>query len=228
MRRHGYYIVSLILALMSQANFSNAAQPIEVWVGAPADGTWPSACTPEKSFYPSNACSLPAWHWDLNSGSGAMNDGDWSVDLRIKPGVKLYLYVAPQVSTDVITTQVEAVTDACTTGKGGKAVKIAVYNKSLAKIGQIIYAHLVPADGVKAGAKIDSWGGYLGKVADKADGLTYNTKCWTGPHVHFEMYNRKGFSCYNRGFTPDSTFSSTNFLGFLGGDRVSTPRTPCP
>lgn len=212
-----------VLQSLLIANASFAASTTEVWVGSPANGKWPSACS-EKSYFPTNRCSLPPFHWDLESGTGNQDDGDWSVDLRFPGKTALYLFVAPQNVSDTITAKVESVREACQSGKGAKAVRIGIYHGS-AKIGQLIYAHVVPDAKVKAGASISRWGGAIGTVAD---GLPKNDTCWTNPHVHFEAYNVAGYSCYNKGYGPDASISSTNFLGFLGGSRAKAPRTACP
>jgi hypothetical protein len=219
--RFGCSFLVIILAFVTQISASYAGHTTEVWVGAPASGSWPASCSGKK-YYPSNTCSLPPFHWDLNSGSGTKDDGDWSADLIIPGGNQVYLYVAPQVTANVITAKVESVGQACASGNGGMVVRIGVYNGT-AKIGQILYAHLTQGTTPAVGT-IARWGGYLGTVAS---GLPSDATCWTAPHVHFELYNVENYACYlNR--SPGSVFSSTNFMGFMGGSRVVGPRMPCP
>ena len=211
---------SAIAAMLVSSQVSSyASHTTEVWVGAPATGAWPAECT---STYPSNTCSVPKYHWDVDSNNdGVGNDGNWSADLRISGGTRLYLYVAPQITSDVITTKVEKVSDACKfPGNGGKMVRIAVY-KGTSKIGQIIYMHLTPNTTPIQGTTISRWGGYLGTVAS---GLPVNPLCWKGAHVHFEMYNQANYACYFKRIS----FVAKNFLGFMGGNRVSGNRMPCP
>jgi hypothetical protein len=220
-RRAVFSVVGLFLALVSQTTLTGAAPTAEVWFGAPAAGKWPVFCT---GTYPSHTCSLPKYHWDMDSNNdGANNDGDWSVDLKITGDTRLYLYVAPQVTTDVITTKIERVSDACVAPrKGGKVVRVGVY-KGTTKIGQAIYAHITPGTTPAVGT-IARWNGYLGTVVQ---GLPTDPLCWTGTHVHFELYNQVNYACYHNR-SPSSTFSSTNFLGFMGGSRVTGKRKPCP
>lgn len=221
MTRSKWMSALLFTCMASQTQITAASQSTEVWVGAPANGNWPLSCSGKK-YFPSYTCSLPPFHWDLDSGSGRKDDGDWSVDLRIAASTKLYLYVAPQVTTKVITTRVESVKDSCLSGNGGKTVRVGVYD-GVSKIGQLIYAHLTN-NTTPAVGPINRWGGYLGTVAS---GLPSVANCWTAPHVHFEMYNSVKYSCYHNR-SANSQFLKTNFLGFMGGSRVSGPRMPCP
>jgi hypothetical protein len=232
----GGIAVAAGVAVLFPASVSSAASSVEVWVGAPAAGLWPTNCT---GTYPSNTCSIPKYHWDIDSdANGAKNDGDWAADLRIAGGRTLKLYVAPQVTSNTISTFVEKVGEACGSGlKGGKLVTIGVYSGSSRtaskRIGYIHYLHLagVPST-FKVGAPVNRWGGTLGRVATKDDGLVVNSRCWTNPHVHFEMYNLVNYSCYNGGYGTqsgkDPDFAAQNFLGFLGGNRVSGARRACP
>lgn len=144
------------------------------------------------------------------------------MDLPAPKGTDVILYVAPQVDSDNVVTKVERISDSCKDGrKGGKTVRVGVYIEGQ-KVGEIAYAHLVPSVGT---GDINRWGTRLGTLFSTTD---TDPKCWTGPHLHLEMGNVSGYSCFNRGYGPGQAFSETNFIGFVGGNRVSGERKACP
>jgi hypothetical protein len=154
-------------------------------------------------------------HWTPYSG-------DWAVDLPKPAATKVHLYVAPRVQASVVTTKVESVSQACTSGDGGKVITIGVYVEDT-KVGWIKYAHVIPA--VEAGAEVVPWGTELGSVFEAG---SHQKNCWYGPHVHMEVDNTTHYSCYNKGWSAGQDFSPTNFFGFLGGRQVTWHPEACP
>jgi len=193
----------------------NGTEDPAVWVGAPFAGNWPSATDCAQAEYPSMDCSLPAKHWTPYGG-------DWSADMPQSAGTKIHLYLAPDVTARTVRAKVEAVTNACTSGDGGKVVTIGVYFGDR-KIGWVKYAHVVPS--VEAGTEVAPWGSNLGSVFG-ADADQEN--CWYGPHVHMEFDNTNNYSCYSKGWSAGQKVSASAFVGFLGGSRVKSQPAPCP
>ena len=154
-------------------------------------------------------------HWTPYSG-------DWAVDLPKPAATKVHLYVAPRVQSSVVTTKVESVSQACTTGDGGKVITIGVYVEDT-KVGWIKYAHVIPA--VEAGAEVVPWGTELGSVFEAG---SHQENCWYGPHVHMEVDNTTHYSCYNKGWSAGRDFSPTNSFGFSGGRQVTWHPDACP
>lgn len=197
--------VAVIVGLGSVASPASATTPDpEVWAGSPVDGRWVS---PGSSH-----------HWLAN----ASDQGDWATDIATGAGAAVVVYVAPQNGGYNVTTRVDQIGAACRAGNGASFVTVGIYVNG-ARIGSITYAHLNPS--VSVGQWINRWGSVVGTVAG---GLPYNSACWTGPHVHTQMYNVHNYSCFNRGYGIGSAVHPTNFIGFAGGWRVGGPRQACP
>lgn len=177
----------------------------EVWVGSPVEGRW-------------NA-NARRHHWMLN----ARDRGDWATDITAPAGAPVRLYVAPQRRGYRVTTRVDQIGQTCAYGRrGAKFVAVGIYANGR-RIGSVKYGHLRPS--VRVGQWVKRWGTKLGTVRG---GLPKNEKCWTGPHVHAEMFNTRNYSCFNRGYRIGSRLRRTNFVGFVGGRRVGGYRQPCP
>jgi hypothetical protein len=212
-RRGGAGVLAAAIAAMAVlaiAPQASAHHLPAVWIGAPAAGHWPSAsgCVAGRVW---SGCSLPSGHWTPVRG-------DWAVDLRIPGNQSVYLYAAPQNTSLSISARIESVTATC----AGQTVKVALYNGAT-KVGWVSYTHIRAA--VTAGRWVSRWGTKLGTVGT---GYAPNSSCWTGPHVHLEMYSQHAYACYNKGWRPGQAFKSTNFLGFIGGNYASGPRRACP
>lgn len=188
----------------------------EVWIGAPYDGAWPNASDCSGANYPTNKCSLPKSHWTPYGG-------DWAVDLPKASRSGVYLYAAPQVTSNTVRAKVESIGNACTRGDGGKVVTIGLYVEGV-KIGWVKYAHVIPSVTVGKWLR-DRWGVKLGTVFWTEN---RNPRCWMGAHIHMEFDNVDNYSCYNKGWRPGQSFEKSNFLGFVGGRRVSGQPQPCP
>lgn len=194
-----------------------------VWIGSPFNGTWPNldGC---PATYPSPDCSLPSVHHILYY-NGAYLD-DWAADLQsVSYGTGVYLYAAPQDTSQTITARVETVGPACADdqiGDGGYRVSVAFYDGAT-RIGTVTYVHVNLA--VYQGETISRWGTLIGTV-----GGPYNKAagCWKGPHVHIEMSSQHNYACYNRGWHPGQPMDAKNFIGFIGGDYASARRQACP
>jgi hypothetical protein len=176
----------------------------EVWAGSPVDGTWNA-----------NAANH---HWLAN----AADQGDWATDIAVGAGAPVVAYVAPQNGGYGVDTRVDQIGNACRSGDGASFVTVGIYVNG-GRIGSITYAHVRPTVGV--GQWISRWGSTIGTVAG---GLPRNDACWTGPHVHVQMFNVHNYSCFNRGYGIGSVVHPTNFIGFAGGRRVGGSGQACP
>jgi alpha-tubulin suppressor-like RCC1 family protein len=151
----------------------------------------------------------------------------------VPAGTPLYLYIAPQLSSTPVTTKVDKVGAACAVKSGnhpaGQVVVIGVYSGTT-KIGTVAYAHVVPDASLPSpGQPINRWGSLIGTVGG---GYAIPNGCWTGVHLHIEMGNMHNYSCFNGGFHAGKPWGDaiyrTNFVGFLGGQRTTSSRQPCP
>jgi len=190
-----------------------ASKPAEaplVWAGSPVESQWDGG---EPASPPS------VHHWLAN----ARDQGDWAVDLPTASGQKVVLYVAPEARGTAVTTKVDQIGAACANGRnGGSFDTVGIYSGSL-RAGSITYAHINPS--VRLGQTLNRWGSVVGTVGS---GYPRNSACWTGPHVHLQMYSTKRYSCYNKGYTHNYPVHRTNFVGFTGGNKASAPRRACP
>jgi len=206
MRRFATFFATILVMLGIAVAPASASSVVdrEVWIGSPVTGTWNA-----------NASSH---HWLGN----ATDQGDWATDIKVGAGTQVKVYLAPQTSGYTVTAKVTQIANGCVSGNGAKMVAVGVYVNGT-KIGSVKYAHVNPS--VSVGQAVNRWGGVIGTVAG---GLPYNANCWTGPHNHVEGFNVHNFSCYNRGFGIGSHVNVTNFVGFIGGKRVSGARQACP
>lgn len=180
-----------------------------VWAGSPVESKWDGSEPP----------SPPAVH-HLLSGTGG--EGQWAVDLPAPANTPVYLYVAPQKGGTSITTKVDQIGAGCRApGQGASFVKVGIYSGTV-RVGGITYAHIDPT--VRQGQVISRWGSPVGRVAG---GLPRNAACWSGPHVHVEMFSVQNFACYNKGYQRYSIVHPTNFIGFTGGNVASGTRRAC-
>lgn len=191
---------------------SGSADAPQVWVGSPINGTW--------DLPASSGGDGPTVHHYL---ANATDQGDFAVDL-IPPsgGGEVRLYAAPQQSGVSITARVDQTGEACSSGRiGGQFATIGFYSGST-RIGSATYGHLNLA--VSQGATIDRWGTLIGHVGT---GYPKNDLCWSGPHVHFQMFSTHHYACFNKGYNLGSPIKTTNFLGFTGGNVASKERQAC-
>lgn len=177
-----------------------------VWVGSPIEGRW----SPYESA---------ATHHLLGRTNPT---NDFAIDLVASAGQGVVLYAAPQISSTVVTARVDTVASpACMTGGGGSYVTVGFY-VSGQRIGSATYAHINPI--VSEGQIVNRWGTTLGTVG----AFTVDQACWTGPHVHFEMYSTHHYACYNGSFALGQAIYRSNFVGYTGGDRASRQHAACP
>ena len=202
-----------------------------VWIGAPLAGKWPTAAGCAGATYPSAACSLPPVHHTFRWSNPAA--GDWGYDQQgVSNGSAVRLYAAPKNTTynNQITARVQWVGTACTPtsgessastlGRGGRAVTVAIYHGS-SKIGTVAFVHVNTS--LRGGEAIARWGGQIGTV-----GSYTRNSCWTGVHVHAELFNASGYACYNGTWSAGQSIVAGNYIGYLGGTFASAPRRPCP
>lgn len=187
-----------------------ASEAPKVWVGSPINGTW--------DLPASRGGDGPTVHHWIAS---ATDQGDFAVDLITGAGQAVYLYAAPQDGAVPVTAKVDQIGSACLGGGGGSFVTVGLYTGSL-RIGSATYAHIQPSVGV--GQTLPRWGALVGYVGS---GYPINSACWTGSHVHFQLYSNRHYACFNRGYTLGYPISRTNFLGFTGGNVASAPRSAC-
>jgi hypothetical protein len=203
-RRASLLLATFVLAMLGFSSTASAAEPA-VWVGSPLSATWPTGS------------SLPSQHHIVYGG-------DWSADLQsVAVGAPVVLYAAPQDGQTAVNAVVEVVRPACASGviaDGGYRVTVGLFTGGT-KIGTVTYAHVNPS--VNQGATVSRWNTQLGVV-----GNYRSSSCWTGPHVHVEMYSQHNYACYNRGWAPGQAMNPTNFIGFTGGAYASAQRSACP
>lgn len=207
-RRSTSLLLAVTLAILGVVTLQGTASAVvspEAWAGSPVTGKW-------------NA-DARTHHWLGN----AKDQGDWASDITAPAGTSVVVYVAPQKSGYTIMTRVDQIGAGCVAPRNGASfVTVGIYANG-SRIGSITYGHVNPT--VHVGQSVNRWGSVIGHVAG---GLPVNSACWTGPHVHLQMFNVHNYSCFNRGYKIGSTLRPTNFVGFAGGHRVSGPRQACP
>lgn len=147
--------------------------------------------------------------------------GDWAEDIGSYGGAASPVRTWFGDPSGSLTLSVVSVTNACSTSNGGLAVKIAA-SVDGQPIGTVLYAHLANVS-VSAGQTI-GMGQQIGTVAV---GLPVNERCWTGPHVHLEPWNKSKYSCY-QDLATGSGIAEGAKVGILGGEYASGPRQKCP
>lgn len=182
-----------------------------VWVGSPVTGTWDVPAS-------AGGDGAAAHHWLGN----ANDKGDFAIDLVAGAGQPVVLYAAPQDGRTSITARVDQIGSSCAGGGGGSFVTVGLYSGSQ-RVGSATYAHINISPAVGAGQQIGRWGTVLGKIGTYAR----NTACWTGPHVHTQLFSTKHYACFNRTFALGQAIRTTNFIGFLGGNVATTARQGC-
>jgi murein DD-endopeptidase MepM/ murein hydrolase activator NlpD len=184
----------------SEAQTTSALQAPLIWLGSPIDGRWST--------------------YEGANTHGRYYGGDWAVDLETGAGQAVVVYAAPQNAGTPVTATVDYVGNACRNGNGGRFVRVAFYSGGT-RIGFAVYSHVNPV--VSVGQAIARWGTTIGYTGS----YTPDGTCWTGPHVHFELYSEVNYACYNRGYTLGYPIYRTNFVGFTGGNVASRPQSAC-
>lgn len=178
-----------------------------VWAGSPIDGGW-DAGPP----------SPPSVHHFLGNPT---DQGDWALDIGGTGDV--LVYIAPDNGAPDVTTRVDQIGAACSGGaNGAQFVTVGIYQSDGQRIGSAIYGHVYTS--LTVGSPVNRWGGKVGTVAT---GLPYNSACWTGPHVHFQLYSNVHYACYNNTYAHEQWVYRSNFLGRTGGNVASGYRQPC-
>lgn len=231
-RSHPRRIVVSIVALMTVmaasiglAGPAAAAPPGKVaWLGSPIDG---SVTSPPKSHH------VPyGGQWALDIGTSATS-----------PTAKVYVAVDPsrdpRLSTKILRVEYACAampwdsangssqTHARRLSRGGKKVTVGVYFDG-SQIGTVYYAHLDTSRAIGAyNTTINRWGGSLGTVGTykKVVNPVNGKYCWDGRHVHVEVKNVSGQSCYWSGLTVGRKLSASNYLGYVG---YQSPTRACP
>jgi hypothetical protein len=166
--------------------------------------------------------SPPSSHHFLGN---APDRGNWSFDIG-GPGVggqNVLVYIAPDNGAPDVTTRVDKIGEACTGGRSGASyVAVGIYQADGQRIGSITYGHVRPS--VTVGSVVNRWGGKIGKVAT---GLTKNKKCWTGAHVHVQMFSTLNFACYNGTYYHEQPMARSNYIGRTGGNVATGNRQSC-
>jgi hypothetical protein len=190
-----------------------------IWVGSPVAATWGNSGRPG---------STPAGGHHLLGKTTPSNE--WAVDLPVGSGVAVQLYVAAaDPANDAgVTTTITQITDndACILGGGGDFVTVGIFYQA-ALVGHVTYAHLDRDPSLQVGATVPRWGANLGKVASLRGKATGGSRCWTGPHVHFEMRAQSQASCWNRSQSVGRKVRQADLLGFVSG-ALGAAAAPCP
>jgi len=223
--------VAAPVAVITAAPADAGVPRTPVWIGSPVVSTWPNSVGCSGAYYPSASCSLPYAHHTFTWGNPYRGDVGWDQQ-NIASGAAVYVYAAPQDSRlgGQITARVERVGLACSVRsgesyesarrRGGHHVKVGIYHGST-RVGTVTYVHINAA--VSNGQTISRWGGYVGTV-----GTYTSNSCWTGRHLHVELYNDSNYACYNKSWKQGQQMYRTNFIGYLGGSFASSPRQGCP
>lgn len=211
---------------------SAATARTSVWVGSPAQSTWPTASGCSGARYPSANCSLPSVHHTFFYGDPYRGDVGWDLQ-NVANGQEVRLYAAPNNTNynNQVTAHVLRVLPACAAAysgestssrvsRGGYAVVIEIRHSGT-KIGTIKYVHIQPS--VSAGQTISRWGSLVGRV-----GTYRSNPCWSGRHIHMELMNYANYACYNKGWKPGQQTYPRNFVGFIGGAYASSGQKACP
>lgn len=212
---------AISLGLPTVDSAQAASRPLDaVWIGAAADGRWPT-----KSF------SHPSRHHTFRYSNPG--PGDWGFDeVGVTEGQSVYLYAAPRDTrlNNAISAIVQSVAPICgrragesrasQLARGGYAVTVAIYSRST-KVGTVTYGHVQPK--VRQGQRISRWGARIGTI-----GKYRGNGCWDGVHLHMELYNQTRYACYNGAYTRGHRMRRGNYIGYLGGAFASGPRQACP
>ncbi|MEO5663516.1 MAG: M23 family metallopeptidase [Nocardioides sp.] len=181
-----------------------------IWVGSPIQGTWDLPTS-------QGGDGAAAHHWLSN----ARDQGDFAIDLIAGAGQQVVLYAAPQSPGVAISAKVDQVGASCRNGGGGSFVTVGFYS-SAQRIGSATYAHIKPS--VSVGQSLNRWGTVVGTVGS---GYARSADCWTGPHVHMQLFSDRHYACFNKGFRLGQAINRTNFVGFTGGAVAMGPRQRC-
>ena len=138
-------------------------------------------------------------------------------------GTKVYLYAAPQVAGTSITAKVDKVGVPV---RSPRQCGLAVVDRSAHRLDA-----LARSAGDVANRPTLDHRRKVGSIGTVGGGYAVSS-CWRGVHLHVEMGNAHNFSCYNGGFhfghPWGDTIHRTNFIGFVGGQRTTASRQPCP
>lgn len=188
---------------------SSSDAPV-VWVGSPIDGTWD---------VPANrgGDGAAAHHWLAN----ASDKGSFAIDLVAGAGQAVNVYAAPQNNNVSVTAKVTQIGAACRRGNGGSFVTVSFYQGST-RIGSATYAHITPS--VSVNQVVNRWGTKIGTVGS---GYPKNNECWTGPHVHTQVFSVRNHACFNGGYRLGQGIRKTNFFAFTGGNVANGPKQAC-
>jgi hypothetical protein len=207
-----------------------AAGRTPVWIGSPIVATWPNAAGCSGVRYPSADCSLPFAHHTFHYGNPYR--GDFGIDQQNVSTPEIVLYAAPRDPNlgSQIRAKVDGIGLACavragetyeaTRRRGGNYLKIGIYHGTT-RVGTVTYVHVNPA--VSVGQWVNRWGSHIANV-----GSYTSNSCWTGRHLHLELYNDVNYACYNRSWRPGQQMYRSNFVGYLGGSFVSGAQQGCP
>jgi murein DD-endopeptidase MepM/ murein hydrolase activator NlpD len=190
-----------------------------IWVGSPVTGTWGNA---------GRTGSTPAGGHHLLGKTSPPNQ--WAVDLPVGSGTPVFLYAAAAdpASDPAVTAAITQIVDneACIQGGGGDFVTVGIFYHSTL-VGHVTYAHLDRDPSLQVGASVPRWGTTLGKVANLRGKATGGSRCWTGPHVHFELRAQSQQACWNRGQSVGRKIRHGDSMGFVSG-ALGSKTAPCP
>ena len=188
--------------------------PLTAWVGSPVSG---------GVWAPLDGTQLPANHHTPRYKDTPNYRGDWSVDIDADAPDPVAVYAAPKYGQR-LTASVSKIGDACPDPKeGGKRVHVdfALDRKF---IGTVVYSHLTPKSNLKEGSSVKVWGGTIGTVYDG----DVEGSCWSGTHVHVELYSKQEKSCWSKEWRQGGRVGLHDFIGFLGQTGMGSKKAACP
>ncbi|MGL5825828.1 MAG: cutinase family protein [Nocardioides sp.] len=188
-----------------------------IWVGSPTDGTWGCCAEPDKPDTSTTPGGVDAHH--LLSKADPKND--WSVDLPSRGDVTFVASTGDPSLDSRLTaavTQIDGAT-CISTGGGGGFVTVGIYFDGVLK-GRATYAHLALNPALAVGTPVPL-GSSLGTVGTEEQ-IASDERCWTGPHVHFEVRAETEYACWAGPRFPAVGISRSQVLGYISG----APTTP--
>lgn len=163
------------------------------------------------------------------SGDFWKDNGNTSADYGYSCGEDIFIHLKAKkvggIKPDAIKAKFIGYGYACASGdysRGGMYQKweiIAVYNNVDTPIGWVLYAHLDNSPVYSLNTVLTVTGPLkIGRIF--SGGIT--GACWGSCHIHMELYNYSGYSCYSVG----APWIQINRVGFLGGSNSSVVYCP--
>lgn len=182
-----------------------------VWAGSPIDGCYDCG----------DPADGPGTHHFMRNSDNP--EHDLAFDIGAPAGRDVLVYFAPEQNHGDVYARVDRVGATCgSVARGGGSVTVGVYTvNGNARIASITYAHINPS--VRVGDRPSRWGGKVGTIAG---GLRPDAACWTGPHVHLEMWAASNYACWHP-YAHNASIRKSNYIGHLTGNSKTGIRQRC-